>query len=61
MIMAAAAAVGHESLALVGGPACPAEARFQFGSINNYEMVEEIGEAALWPRRGTAARARRSP
>jgi cell division cycle 2-like len=55
MIMAAAAAAaGLESPALVGGPACPAEALFQFGSIDDYEMVEEIGEGTF----GVVAKAR---
>ncbi|RLN08691.1 putative cyclin-dependent kinase F-2 [Panicum miliaceum] len=51
---AAATAVGPESPALVGGPACPAEARFQFWSIDDYEMLEEIGEGTF----GFVAKAR---
>ena len=47
MAAAAAPAVGLESPAVIGGPACPAEARFQFGSIDDYEMVEEIGEGTF--------------
>jgi cell division cycle 2-like protein len=52
---AAAAAVAQKPPALDDGAACSAaEALFQFGNIDDYEMIEEIGEGAF----GVVAKAR---